>query len=173
VTFGDDLEKHLSFIVDARRALANLDGAREPSLAPRRRVRCARLGVSPQRFGIFHPELRRELRAAVDVVTLARPTGVTKTLVMTALALVARCNCRVGGKHTRRTTNFVKACLAFAHVTIPAVGSDKVWQLHAFLLAGQAALSTGLLSHTDSLLKASIRPHACQCCHLCTGVKMH
>jgi hypothetical protein len=98
----------------------------------------------------------------VDVVTLARPKGVTKTLVMTALALVARCNCRVGGKHTRRTTNFVKACLAFAHVTIPAVGSDKVWQLHAFLLAGQAALSTGLLSQTDSLLKASIRPHACR-----------
>ncbi|KAJ1485032.1 hypothetical protein T484DRAFT_1893213 [Baffinella frigidus] len=107
VDFGADLEKHLNFVVDARRFLANLD-------------------------------------------------GVTKSLVMSVLGLIAACNERVKMKHTRRTMAFVKACLAFAHVTIPAVATDKLWQLHTFLLAAQVALSAGLLSQSESLLKAAL-----------------
>ena len=40
---------------------------------------------------------------------------------------------QVGMQHSRRTMAFVKACLAYANVTICAV-EDKVLQLHTLLL---------------------------------------
>lgn len=49
----------------------------------------------------------------------------------------------------------MKACIAYAHITIPTLEEgDK--QVQLFLLAAEAALLNGLIGETDSLLKAML-----------------
>ena len=67
----------------------------------------------------------------------------------------ARPNAIVKGNHSRRTTTFVKACLAYAHITIPSI-MDPMRRLHLFLLAGQISLSNNLVTQAETLLKAAI-----------------
>ena len=50
---------------------------------------------------------------------------------------------------------FVKACLAYAHVSVASV-QDKVWQLNTMVLAAQQALALGLLSHTGTALSSLV-----------------
>ena len=76
-------------------------------------------------------------------------------LVMGVLALVQRTNAIVKGNHSRRTTVFVKACLAYAHITIPSI-MDPMRRLHLFLLAGQISLSNNLVTQAETLFKAAI-----------------
>jgi len=57
------------------------------------------------------------------------------------------------GKHNNKTQTFVKACIAFCHITIPTL-DDEEKQIKLFLLTAQASLLNGLIGETDSLLKA-------------------
>ena len=57
------------------------------------------------------------------------------------------------GKHTKQTQSFVKACIAFSHITIPTL-EDMQWQCTLFLLTAEAALLNGLIGETDSLMRA-------------------
>lgn len=47
----------------------------------------------------------------------------------------------------------MKACIAFAHITIPTL-EDYEKQNRLFLLAAQCSLLNGLVGETDSLMKA-------------------
>eukprot|EP00277_Geminigera_cryophila_P016042 CAMPEP_0179434954 /NCGR_PEP_ID=MMETSP0799-20121207/19163_1 /TAXON_ID=46947 /ORGANISM="Geminigera cryophila, Strain CCMP2564" /LENGTH=1005 /DNA_ID=CAMNT_0021214039 /DNA_START=9 /DNA_END=3026 /DNA_ORIENTATION=- len=104
----------------------------------------------------FGNDLEQHLNFLVDGRRfLVKLDLVTKALIMWVFQLISKANRKVGMQHTRRTLAFVKACLAFAHVTICAV-EDKVWQLYTLQLGGQMALGLGLLSHADSFFKAAI-----------------
>lgn len=61
----------------------------------------------------------------------------------------------VKGRHSRKTLGFVKACIAFAHITIPVLSSLTV-QNRLYRLTAQVALMNTLISEADSLLKAII-----------------
>jgi len=61
----------------------------------------------------------------------------------------------VKGKHTKKTSAFVKACFAYCHITIPSI-NDVMRKLQLLLLLAQVSLLNQCLPHTDTFLKAAI-----------------
>lgn len=61
----------------------------------------------------------------------------------------------VKGHHTRKTSAFVKACAAYAFITIPSL-MDVFSRLSLYLVSGQAALLNQCLSQADAFFKAAI-----------------
>lgn len=61
----------------------------------------------------------------------------------------------VKGKHSKKTSTFVKACLAYCHITIPSI-ADVFRRLELLLLCAQVALVNQCLPQTDTFLKAAI-----------------
>ena len=57
------------------------------------------------------------------------------------------------GKHNQKTKTFVKACIAYSHITIPTLESIEK-QLKYFLMTAEVAMLNGLIGETDSLVKA-------------------
>jgi hypothetical protein len=104
----------------------------------------------------FGSDLELHLNFFVDCRRFfIRIDDVKFVLVTGVLSLVQRTNAIVKGNHSRRTTVFVKSCLAYAHITIPSI-IDPMRRLHLFLLAGQISLSNNLVTQAEALLKAAI-----------------
>ena len=61
----------------------------------------------------------------------------------------------VNYEHTRKTAAFVRACVAFAFITIPSLASP-LHKLQLYLESAQVALCNQCLSQTDAFLKAAI-----------------
>ncbi|XP_071450992.1 VPS35 endosomal protein-sorting factor-like [Hetaerina americana] len=61
----------------------------------------------------------------------------------------------VRGHHTRKTAAFVRACSAYAHITVPSLPSSTV-RLSLFLLSGQVALLNQCLGQADACFKAAL-----------------
>jgi hypothetical protein len=61
----------------------------------------------------------------------------------------------VKGKHTKKTTTFVKASLAYCHITIPSL-SNSFRKLELLLHCAEVALLNQCLPQTDTFLKAAI-----------------
>ncbi|XP_052263042.1 VPS35 endosomal protein-sorting factor-like isoform X1 [Dreissena polymorpha] len=61
----------------------------------------------------------------------------------------------VGGNHSRKTGNFVRACAAYCFITIPSLQSVFA-QLQLYLLSGQVALLNQCYSQGDAFFKAAI-----------------
>merc|ERR1712224_564407 len=60
------------------------------------------------------------------------------------------------GKHNKKTLSFVKACLAYCHITIPSL--DSVFpKMHLFLLAAEVGLKNGLTIEAEGFLKAALK----------------
>jgi hypothetical protein len=76
---------------------------------------------------------------------------VTETLIHKALKLAMLANKFTHGKHDKSTLAFVKACVAYSHITIPSLNSSKN-QIMLFLHTAQIALCNGLIAETDSIL---------------------
>jgi hypothetical protein len=50
---------------------------------------------------------------------------VTETLIHKSLRLAMQANKFTHGKHDKKTLAFVKACVAYAHITIPSMNTSK------------------------------------------------
>lgn len=61
----------------------------------------------------------------------------------------------VKGKHSKKTANFVKACLAYCHITIPSI-IDTFRKLQLLLICAEVSLLNRCLPQTDTFLKAAI-----------------
>lgn len=48
---------------------------------------------------------------------------VTETLILSTLQLASRCHQLCKGQHNGKTQNFVKACIAYTHITIGSLES--------------------------------------------------
>jgi len=59
------------------------------------------------------------------------------------------------GKHTKKTSAFVKACLAYCHITIPSL-EDVFTKLRLMLQCGEVALVNQMVVQAESFLKAAI-----------------
>jgi hypothetical protein len=104
----------------------------------------------------FGSDLELHLNFFVDCRRFfIRIDDVKFVLVAGVLSLVQRTNSIVKGNHSRRTTAFVKACLAYSHITIPSI-MEPMRRLQLFLLAGQISLSNNLVTQAETLLKAAI-----------------
>ena len=102
----------------------------------------------------------RDLDKTLNVYTDARGLfinldAVTETLIQRTIGLAVKCHSISKGKHTQKTQTFVKACIAYVHITIPTL-EDGDKQVGLFLQAAQASLLNGLIGETDSLLKAML-----------------
>ena len=78
---------------------------------------------------------------------------VTQYLIYGVLKLAVHANKIMKGQHSKRTLSFVKEWVAFAHITIPSLMKSKD-QIGLFMLNAQVALMNGLISETDSIIKA-------------------
>jgi len=100
----------------------------------------------------------RDLDKTLNVLTTARGffinlDEVTETLIGQVCCLAARAHSFVKGKHNQKTKSFIKACIAYSHITIPTLESTEK-QLKYFLLTAEVAMLNGLIGETDSLTKA-------------------
>ena len=100
----------------------------------------------------------RDLEKMLKVFTDARGMfinldEVTQYLIYAVLRLAVQANKLTKGKHNKKTLAFVKACVAYAHITIPSLLTSKD-QIKLFMLNAEVAMMNGLISETDSIIKA-------------------
>lgn len=67
--------------------------------------------------------------------------AVKEVCVLGVVRLAQRTHAYVKGKHSKKTTVFVKACLAYCHITIPSL-QDYVKRLELLLLCAQVKTCT-------------------------------
>jgi predicted RNA binding protein with dsRBD fold (UPF0201 family) len=70
----------------------------------------------------------RDLDKTLNVLTTARGMfinldEVTETLISQVVSLAARAHSFTRGKHNQKTKAFIKACIAYSHITIPTLES--------------------------------------------------
>jgi len=104
----------------------------------------------------FGTDLEKHLNFFVECrAAFLRLEPVKYALVLGSLELANRTHRLLGGRHTKKTIAFVKACLAFAHITIPSL-EDVLQRMQLFILSGQMALMNQLLAQADAFFKAAI-----------------
>lgn len=87
--------------------------------------------ISDKICKIIHKiDFGRDLEKALKTYTDARGMFgnldvVTETLIFKSLKLAMLANKITHGKHDKKTLAFVKACVAYAHITIPSLNSTK------------------------------------------------
>ena len=69
--------------------------------------------------------------------------------------LTSRAHRYMRGKHNRKTSAFVKAALAYCHITAPSI-SDSYTRFSLLIACAEAALYNCCLPQTDTFLKAAI-----------------
>jgi len=71
------------------------------------------------------------------------------------ILLASKAHRFVKGKHNKKTAAFVKACLAYCHITIPSL-DDVFTRLQLLLQSGEVALVNGMITQGEAFLKAAI-----------------
>merc|ERR1711924_392967 len=104
----------------------------------------------------FGQDLEQQLNVFVDCRgAFANLDSVKDRLVLGVARLAIRGHQFMQGRHTKKTSAFVKACLAYCHITIPSIDDNFKW-LYLLLLCGQVALANQCLPQTDTFFKAAI-----------------
>lgn len=104
----------------------------------------------------FGRDLEKQLNMYVDCrQAFTSLDKVTSELVLRVVKLANRAHFFMKGKHTRKTSTFVKACLAYCHITIPSL-EDNFTRLHLFLQCGEVALVNNMIVQGEGFLKAAI-----------------
>jgi len=105
----------------------------------------------------FGKDLEKSLNFYVDVRQACTNLDYVVNHVIVRLAgLGSQAHQLVKGKHNKRTTAFVKACMAACYVTIPT-SESVVTRLNLFLHCGQVSLVNGLITQAESFLKQCIQ----------------
>lgn len=104
----------------------------------------------------FGRDLEKQLSTYVDCrQAFANLDQVTQELVLRTNLLATRAHQFMRGKHNKKTAAFVKACLAFCHITIPSL-EDTFARLYLLLNCGQVALVNQMIVQSEAFLKAAI-----------------
>ena len=80
---------------------------------------------------------------------------VTAELIQRVALLANRAHFLMKGRHSKKTSAFVKACMAYVHITIPSL-DDRFARLRLFLVGAQVALVNHMITQSEALLKAAI-----------------
>ena len=78
------------------------------------------------------------------------------SLVVAACQLAMKALRIVKGKHTKKTSAFIRACMSYCFITIPGM-EDVFSRLQLYLLSGQVSLMNQAVSQADSLFKSAIK----------------
>ena len=105
----------------------------------------------------FGKDLEKSLNFYVDVRQACTNLDlVVNHVVVNMAGLGTQAHQLVKGKHNKRTTAFVKACMAACYVTIPT-SENIITRLHLFLHCGQVSLVNGLITQAESFFKQCIQ----------------
>ena len=104
----------------------------------------------------FGNDLEQQLNIFVECrAAFTNLDTVTRELVMRVTLLAMTAHRFVKGKHTKKTAAFVKACIAFCHITIPSL-DDIFLRLHLMVETAQVALVNQMVGQSEGILKAAI-----------------
>ena len=104
----------------------------------------------------FGNDVEQQLKVLVDCrAAFPNLDSVKDRLVLSVAELGVKAHRLTKGRLTRKTSAFVKACLAYCHITIPSI-DDVFKRLQLFQLCGQLSLVNGFLPQTDTFFKAAI-----------------
>jgi hypothetical protein len=104
----------------------------------------------------FGRDLEQQLNIYVECRAIfCNLDRVMHQLVLHVSHLAVRALRYVKGKHNKKTSAFVKACLAYCHISIPSI-ADVSSKLYLLLNCAQVALLNNCLPQTDTFLKAAI-----------------
>ncbi|KAJ5075226.1 esophageal cancer associated protein [Anaeramoeba ignava] len=104
----------------------------------------------------FGNEVEKELNFLVECrETFLNLDSVIGCLVQRALLLTMKTFKIVKKKHTKKTTDFVKACLSYAYITIPSM-NDYFLRLNLYLQAGEISLINSIVSQADTFFRAAL-----------------
>jgi len=81
--------------------------------------------------------------------------GVIVELVTQVCSLIARAHALMKGKHTKKTSGFVKTALAYCHITIPSL-SDPFQKLRLYLLSAEVGLMNGMVVQSEAFIRAAL-----------------
>lgn len=96
-----------------------------------------------------------ECRAAFHNLDAVLDRLVVKAATLSVASRTLRAKAKKNAKLAERAQHFSKACLAFAHVTIPSIES-LFRRLDLLSLSGHAALLNNCLPHADTFFKSAI-----------------
>jgi VPS35 endosomal protein-sorting factor-like len=104
----------------------------------------------------FGRDLEKQLSTYVECrAAFTNLDTVTAELVSRVALLSTKAHRFMKGNHTKKTAAFVKACLAYCHITIPSL-DDIFLRLHLFLTCGEVALVNQMIVQSEAFLKAAI-----------------
>lgn len=104
----------------------------------------------------FGHDLEQQLNLYVECrAAFCNLDAVARELILRVTLLCMRAHRFVKGRHSKKTAAFVKACLAFCHITIPSL-DDAFTRLHLFVEAAQVALVNQMMGQSEAFLKAAI-----------------
>lgn len=104
----------------------------------------------------FGRDLEQQLNVYVECrAAFCNLDLVKDKLIMCVVDLAVKAYRYVKGRHTKKTGAFVKACLAYAHITIPSI-MDIFRRIELMLHCAQVGLLNQCLPQTDTFLKVEI-----------------
>jgi len=104
----------------------------------------------------FGRDLEQQLNFFVECrAVFCNLDSIRDKLVVAVSSLCMRTYRIVKGKHSKKTSTFVKACLAYCHITIPSL-AQPFRRLELLKLCAEIALLNRCLPQTDAFLKAAI-----------------
>jgi len=104
----------------------------------------------------FGRDLEQQLNTLVDFrAAFTALDAVTVELVERVAALASRAHALTKGKHTKKTAAFVKAALAYCHITIPSL-EDKFECLRLMTACAEVALVNQMVVQSEGFVKAAL-----------------
>ena len=104
----------------------------------------------------FERDLEQQLHMYVECRAIFCNLDTVKDKLIVCVCHLAMRACHVmHGVHSKKTSSFVKACLAYCHITIPSIG-DVYRKLQLLLICAEVSLQNQCLPQTDTCLKSAI-----------------
>merc|ERR1712228_363104 len=101
-------------------------------------------------------DLERQLQEYLECRSIfSNLDGAIYSLCCKVCNLAMRAHQFMHGKHNKKTSAFVKACLAYCHVTIPSL-TDLWPRLYLFVNCGQCALTNSMIIQAEAFFVAAI-----------------
>ncbi|EFA82898.1 hypothetical protein PPL_03676 [Heterostelium album PN500] len=104
----------------------------------------------------FGKDVEKQLNFYVDCrQTFINFDGVKNRLIYGVLLICQKTLLLVRGKHTSKTSAFIRACISYCYITIPTI-EDVFMKMNLYFQSASVAFQNQALSQADSLLKAAI-----------------
>jgi heme oxygenase len=104
----------------------------------------------------FGRDLEKQLNTYVECrQAFSNLDTVTQELVLRTALLATKAHRFMKGKHNKKTAAFVKACLAYCHITIASL-EDVFARLRLFVNCGEVAIMNGMVVQGEAFFKAAV-----------------